>query len=193
MNTPSLALPTFRHALSLAAIVAAIAAGAFVLLQAEANLDLDSTPADYTVSGEFSNDAFGSSVVAGDINGDTIEDLIVGAFLGRPTSGGPQAGKVHVIYGTGSLPASTDLSVTNADITIHAVASLDALGAALAVGDINGDTTDDLIMGQPGLFGNGRIYVLYGGPSLPAVIDLGTSSVDVTVNGGPTAFLGSGV
>ena len=175
-------LLSVRTALGLAAVVAALAAGAFVLLRAEANLDLSVTPADLTVYGDNAGEQAGEAVAAGDINGDTLEDLIIGA------AGLGGRGKTYVIYGNGSLPATVDLDTTNADVTIISAAVSDLLGSAVATGDVNGDTTDDLIIGardaEPQMrFKAGEVLVFYGGGSLAATIDLSTASADVTIQG----------
>ena len=187
MSSTLRALFTVRHALSLAVVMVAIAAGAFALLRAEANLDLHSVNADVTV---FGNDGFGnlgSALATGDINGDTIADLVVGA----PDADGTaptafRAGKTYVFYGGTGLPGG--INAPGADVTVIGGALNDALGRSVVAGDINGDTTDDLIIGatgadSPGGTSAGAAYVFYGGGSLPATIDLGSSAADLTVFG----------
>ena len=74
----------------------------------------------------------GSSVSGtGDINGDTVDDLIVGA--NEADSG---TGNVYVIYGGVSLPGTIDLSSTNADVTVVGAFAGGQLGFDVATGDV---------------------------------------------------------
>jgi CSLREA domain-containing protein len=162
-------------------------------------IDLDSTPADLTVYGDDAGDFSGIAVAAGDINGDTTNDVIIGA-LGPNPHGSEYAGGTYVIYGDPDLPSAIDLNSTSADLTVYGNDEMDMSGCALAVGDVNGDGTDDLIIGAQ--FGDGsgtgtscgagqvgdrcdagETYVIYGGGSLPSTIDLSTTSADLTVYG----------
>ena len=151
-----------------------------------ASLDLETTAPDLTVTGAEVREYAGSSIAAGDINGDTVDDLVIGAFSGSSPSG--SVGRAYVIYGDASLPATIDLSTTSADLLLFGDAPGDSLGWSVAVGDVNGDTVGDLIVGARGAdpaggSSAGAVYVIYGGPGLPATIDLNASSADVTVLG----------
>ena len=159
-------------------------------------IDLNSTSADLTVFGDDLGDLSGQSVAAGDINGDTTEDLIIGAYRANP-AGGSDAGETYVIYGGPTLPATIDLNSTSADLTVFGDDAFDDSGQSVAAGDIDGDGTDDLIIGAvaanaAGGTNAGETYVIYGGPGLPATIDLNSTSADLTVFG-DDALDGSGV
>lgn len=152
-----------------------------------ATIDLSSESAGLTVYGDDYNDGAGSSVAAGDIDGDGIDDLIIGA-VAADTSGGAYAGETYVVHGGPSLPSTIDLDATSADLTIYGDDEGDFSGRSVAAGDVNGDGTDDLIIGAgeadvSGRQTTGESYVIYGGPSLPPVIDLDTSSASLTVYG----------
>src|SRR6185503_11464809 len=86
---------------------------------------------------------FGFSVApAGDVNGDGIPDLIVGA----PSYDGIQdfAGRAYLFLG----PFDADRSAADADATISAVTFGDNLGFSVAgAGDTDGDGFDDLLIG----------------------------------------------
>ena len=164
-----------------------------------AMIDLNSTSADLTVSGDDPSDRSGSSVAAGDINGDGIDDLIIGAPEADPP-GGAGAGETYVIYGGGSLPDTIDLNQCSgdpsqcADLTIYGDSFDDRSGSSLTAGDINGDSIEDLIISAPGadpadrLGGVGATYVIYGGPGLHATIDLDSTNASLTVYGANPDF-----
>ena len=183
---------TTRRALSLVANVLALGASALVFNGAAALpplIDLGVTAADLTIYGDDAGDQLSFSSASGDINGDTIDDLILGANL---AGGGArsEAGKTYVIYGDASFPAVIDLNATSADLTILGEDVFDQSGYSVASGDIDGDTIDDLIVSAPiAIGGRGRIYIIYGGPTVPAVIDLSTGSADVTVTGASSSGL----
>jgi hypothetical protein len=152
-----------------------------------ATIDLNSTSADLTVYGDDSGDNCGRSLAVGNVNGDGADDLIVGALQADPP-GGNAAGKTYVIYGDASLPATIDLSTTNADLMVFGDDEADMLSQGVVAGDINSDGTHDLIISAsradaPGGSYAGKTYVIYGGPSLPDTIDLNSTSADLTVYG----------
>jgi hypothetical protein len=152
-----------------------------------AEIDLSSTSADLTVYGDDPGDSSGFAVAAGDINGDDYDDLIIGVYGADPPAGS-DAGETYVIYGGGSLPAEIDLNSTSADLTVYGRDPGDRSGLAVAAGDINGDATDDIIIGAnyadpAGGTAAGETYVIYGGASLPAEIDLNSTSADFSVYG----------
>lgn len=155
----------------------------------------------FVMAGESQLDLFGNAVSrAGDINGDGIGDLIVGAPWADP-AGNNAAGKSYVIYGlTGDLPHPFDLSSLDGcnGFELNGAAAGDQAGSSISTaGDINGDGIDDLIIGarRADPSGNdraGRTYVVFGrAGGLPHPFDL--SSVDGTngfkINGeGPNDF-----
>jgi Ca2+-binding RTX toxin-like protein len=121
----------------------------------------------FVIQSSTSYDAVGFSISgAGDVNGDGLADLVVGAPLG----GGDDAGEVHVIFGQAAATRSNiDLgNLAAADgFTIVGNNPGDALGISVSsAGDVNGDGIDDLIAGTPfasgvGAYG-GEAYVVYG-------------------------------
>ena len=119
------------------------------------------TTADATITGSFDNESFGASVaMAGDVNGDGINDVIVGAP--RFPLNGIDTGRAYVFYG----PISGSLIATQADVTIFGENLNDGFGRSVAAGnDINGDGVADVIVGADQLFagtGAGKAYVFYG-------------------------------
>ncbi len=101
----------------------------------------------------------GASVsVAGDVNGDGIDDVIIGANRSDPN--GESSGQSYVIFGKRSLfNASFDLSTLNGSngFTIDGLVAGDRLGASTSsAGDINDDGIDDLIIGSRFADSNGE-------------------------------------
>src|SRR5262245_6554810 len=125
--------------------------------------------ADLTFTGKAGGDFLGEAVSgAGDVNGDTYADLIVGARLND--AGGANAGRAYVYYGGPSADNGPDLTLTGA-------VGGDEFGTSVAsAGDVNGDGKADVIVGAPlndaGGADAGRAYVFYGGTSPDNVQDL---------------------
>ena len=123
----------------------------------------------FIIRGDTAGDVTGISVsAAGDINGDGIDDVIVGAHYGD--DGGSNAGEAYVIYGqSGSTRGTLDLTgLATADgFVIRGDSASDRAGNSVSnAGDVNGDGIDDLIVGAPygddGGSNAGEAYVIYG-------------------------------
>ncbi|WP_432194498.1 FG-GAP-like repeat-containing protein [Streptomyces sp. bgisy027] len=120
-------------------------------------------------------DADGFPGAIGDINGDGYGDLVLGdhpdPYAHKP--GGHKGGQITVWYGgpNGPDPAQTP-TVVHQDTTgvPGAGESGDSFGAALGVGDINGDKYADVVVGAPGedlgsVRDAGMVTVLFGSAS----------------------------
>jgi hypothetical protein len=127
-----------------------------------------------------------------DINGDGVDDLIAGApFAGRVPGtpvGGPRTtlGEVYVVFGSSQLSDRIDVSSDEQDVTFSGAKELDTFGNALAVGDINGDGQDDIIITAKGVDVDSRLsvgaaYVFFGSQSLTS--KLTAADADITVLG----------
>ncbi len=123
----------------------------------------------FIIQGDEEGDGAGWSVSsAGDLNGDDIDDLIVGARGGD--DGGAEAGEAYAIYGVAGVTRGTvDLTgLAASDVfIIQGDAAYDQVGFSVSsAGDVNGDGIDDLIVGAP--YGDdggteaGEAYVIYG-------------------------------
>ncbi|MGI3783739.1 MAG: hypothetical protein ACRYG2_23485 [Janthinobacterium lividum] len=102
-------------------------------------------------AGAASDDLFGEALVAADLDGDGFADLAVGAGAADPVRG-PEYypnGSVTVLAG-GEATFSTARSTV-----LHGVRSGDEydllFGSSLAVGDVDGDSKPDLVVGSFGL------------------------------------------
>ncbi|NCV41512.1 MAG: hypothetical protein EBW11_13340, partial [Betaproteobacteria bacterium] len=145
---------------------------------------------------------------AGDVNGDGLADLIVGAYWSDPALGGSDAGRSYVVFGkTGTTPM--ELSALTAagggagGFVINGQCASDYSGYSVAsAGDVNGDGLADLIVGaywsDPALGGSeaGRSYVIFGstaGAFSQTQVDwLGGSGDDVQSDGGIVKTLVAG-
>jgi Ca2+-binding RTX toxin-like protein len=135
----------------------------------------------FVVNGLEQNGKSGRSVSsAGDVNGDGLDDLIIGAF--RDTHpGASKSGKAYVVFGNADgFGSSFDLS--NLDGTngfaVSGKGPFDSMGRTVDdAGDVNGDGYEDVIMGSWRVtLGAGRrvgeTYVIFGSSDeLPPVVD----------------------
>ena len=119
-----------------------------------ANLD---TAADKTFDGEIEYSDYGWILDYGDIDGDKIDDIVVGADFIRQ-----QVGRVYVYWGSElSGPSPKPGRILTGENPREWFSN------GLACGDVNNDGYDDLIVGAWGYIAGseqGRAYLYYGGP-----------------------------
>ena len=143
-------------------------------------IDFSEWSGNYLITGSNTFDSFASSMVSGDIDGDNIEDIIVGAYSADP-NGRNSAGCLYIFYGSSGLPQQSEINADNADVTCWGAVSNDQLGTKVAVGNINNDIYDDILVSAPYATYDDReqsgiVYIILGGPDLDALYDLSTST-----------------
>ena len=139
----------------------------------------------FRILGGSAGDLAGVSVsAAGDVDGDGLDDLIIGARGADPAGVG--TGAAYVVYGRdGGFAPTFELSGIDGinGFELRGIAQGDLLGSAVSgAGDLNGDGHDDLIVGASnadgGAPGSGAAYVILGGNFTAGTIVTGTAQAD---------------
>ena len=139
----------------------------------DANINLGNlldNSAGFRIDGASRGDNIGYSVSsAGDVNGDTYDDIIIGTPFASPN--GFRSGSTYVVFGkNGNFEDNVDLShpTSGANVRINGESAGYHIGWSVSgVGDVNGDGYDDVIIGAVGADWNGEhsgsTYVVFGG------------------------------
>jgi PKD repeat protein len=136
---------------------------------------------------------------AGDVNGDDLDDILIGAYMSDPN--GSASGQTYLVYGS-TTPFSGTISLSQIaagelhGAVIYGIDEGDYSGIAVSnAGDVNGDGYDDLLIGaayaqKSGYFNAGETYLVYGNAeSLVGEIEL--SDIETGVLAG-AVFRGRG-
>ncbi|WP_295578628.1 integrin alpha [uncultured Lamprocystis sp.] len=187
----SVALPGDVNADGLADLLIGGAGAAIVVFGASelgASLDLASLPSG---QGFVLVDDTGSNLplqVAGigDINGDTVSDIVVGRPGTTNAQGTFTPGASYVVFGGAALNASVNtqaLSLLNGSNGFQIIGAGSVVSSA---GDLNGDGSADLIVAEPeAAAGAGVSYIIYGGAKnhIGSVASLNVADVGGSVQG----------
>lgn len=149
----------------------------------------------FAISGTGIEDNLGNAVSnAADLNGDGIDDLVLGAVNASTSGEYTREGEVYVIFG-GQNNFGTQFDLNSLDgnngFSLAGIDPGDGLGNAVNLGDFNGDGIDDLFVGAStagediGAFGysysdlRGEAYIIFGKDTgFTAQVDLANLSED---------------
>jgi len=116
------------------------------------------------------NDEFGRSVAAiGDLDGDTVTDLVVGAA--KDDDGGTDRGAVYILYMNSNGTVASEVKISDATAGLSgSLSDNDAFGLSVAsLRDLDGDTVTDIMVGTPfdddggigGFADRGALYTIF--------------------------------
>ena len=148
---------------------------------------------DLTVYVADEGDQSGRAAAAADVNGDGIDDIILGAPFGDgPDGKRADAGEIHVLFGSPRLGRelrAADLR-QGSDISLYGRGEGDLAGFTVTTADLNSDGAADLIAGAFWADGPlrdrpdaGEVYVVLGRSDLAGMVDFAAGEQDATVYG----------
>ena len=154
--------------------------------------DIEAGTGGFVINGASTDDQVGQGAVsAGDVNGDGVVDVIIGAVFDDPN--GADSGAAFVVFGKSTTTAVelSDVSAGTGGFVINGAAVGDFAGVTVdGGGDINGDGLTDLIVGSsrgdPNGSNSGTTAVVFGKAT--------TTKVEISdITAGTGGFIVNGV
>ncbi|MAB79497.1 MAG: hypothetical protein CMJ89_09115, partial [Planctomycetes bacterium] len=163
---------------------ARVAGAAYVFFGGPAQTGASASTADVLFGAERLGDRMGNDIDVTDVNGDGIDDILIGSPFSSVTVN--QAGRAYVVFGGVDL-ASIELS--SAPVIFTAEPNVgDHFGTVVTAQDVDGDGINDIIvsanMNDTNGSASGRTYVFMGGPGLTDTL---AAIGDATLSGEATA------
>ena len=130
--------------------------------------DLASTGLGFKILGRSQDTGFGYSISqAGDVNGDGVDDIIIGSL----------AGSVFVIFGSAAIASDLDLNIQLAPTSGFIISSDSWFGWSVSsAGDINQDGISDVIIGSGQEPPGGAVYIIFGSKNMASDVDMVASN-----------------
>jgi hypothetical protein len=136
---------------------------------------IETEPTKIELIGSSKGEQFGAAVASGDINGDGVDDLVVGSPF-HSSGGNVWDGMVSVYFGDKGVHSRLfDGKIDAPDVAMYGRYSGDQIGSSLAVGDFNNDDYDDILIGAYNAMSDdkrpGKAFLIYGRPDyeVPAI------------------------
>lgn len=152
-------------------VAGVLLAGSFAHAEVPINVaDIRGGTGGFAVFGDFSNDQSGWSVSgAGDVNGDGLADVVIGAPRADGNDYQSTVGESYVVFGkaSGTLTQLSDVIAGTGGFVINGDDAFGYSGWSVSgAGDVNGDGLDDIIIGAPRAdttyYHTGESYVVFG-------------------------------
>ena len=101
---------------------------------------------------------FGRGLAFGDVDGDGLDDLLIGDEMGATDAGTSFGGRAGIFLGVDLAAATGPISASDAFVSWIGPAANSFLGYSVAAGDVDGDSLAEVLIGAPGLgpLGNGN-------------------------------------